>query len=100
MSGEGRDELDLDRRVQRQGGDADGATRVPAGVPEDPAQQLARAVDHLRLTGEARGAGDEADDLDDPELVEVGDRGRGGERVEGADPRELGGVRRGDEALP
>ena len=39
---------------------------MPARVAEHLAEQLTRAVDHLRLPGEAGRGGDEADDLDHP----------------------------------
>src|SRR5207302_2856223 len=59
------DDLDLDRGVEREYGDADGAAGVPAGGTEDLAEQLGRAVDDPRLAEESRRAGDEADDLHD-----------------------------------
>ena len=50
--GELDDELDLDRRVQRQHRDADGAARVLARLAEDLAEQLGGAVDDAGLAGE------------------------------------------------
>ena len=66
------DDLDLDRRPQREGGHADGRARVHARLAEDRAEQVGGPVDDARLPGEGRVGGDEADDLDDPlDPVEV-----------------------------
>ncbi len=46
------DELELDRRVERQHRDADGRTRVTPGFAEQLPEQLGRAVDDTRLAGE------------------------------------------------
>ncbi len=48
-------DLDLHRRVQRQHRDAHRAAGVHALVPQDLAEQLARAVDHTGLPGEVGG---------------------------------------------
>src|SRR5690606_34193708 len=82
------DHLHFDRDVQRQGGDPDRAAGVHAGLAEHLADQLAGAVDHLRLAGERRVAGDEPDELDHPahrgQLADLGlDRG---DPVQRADP--------------
>ena len=78
------DHVDLDRRAQRQLGDADGAAGVPAGLAEHRAEQLRRAVDHARLAGEALGRRDEADDLDDPDDVGQADQRRRPRRARSA----------------
>ena len=59
------DELDLDRRIERQDGYADRAAGVLAGVAEGRTEQLARAVGDARLTGEVGSARDEDRGLDD-----------------------------------
>ena len=74
MQADADDDLDLDRRVERQHGYADGGARVHAGVAERPAEQLGGAVRDLRLAGEVRGRRHEHDDLDDlRDPVEVAD---------------------------
>ena len=52
MSADLDDELDLDRGVERQRRDTDGAARVGAGIAEDLTEQVARTVDDGRLAGE------------------------------------------------
>jgi DNA-binding transcriptional MerR regulator len=47
-------DLDLDRGVEGQDRDADGTAGVHTGIAEGGAEQLARAVDDARLTGEVR----------------------------------------------
>ncbi|MNR68989.1 hypothetical protein D3C85_1939140 [compost metagenome] len=67
-----------------------------AGVAEDLAQQVGRAVDHTGLAGERRVRGDEPDNLDDPrDPVEVPDDAfHGRQGVDGAHGGvPLGGVR-------
>src|SRR5947199_5234015 len=51
------DDLDLDRRVEREYGDTDGAAGVPAGVAEHLAEQLRGAVHDTGLAEEPRRAG-------------------------------------------
>src|SRR5690606_3255882 len=109
-SGDLGDQFDLDGDVARQDGDADGAAGVPAGVPEDLHQQVARPVHHRGLAVEVRCAGDEPDDLDDPDhagqLAHLGLQRR--DRVQRADPRlpgrllrvDLGAHLPGDAQLP
>src|SRR6266545_1560028 len=82
------DRLDLDGNAEGQGGDADGGAGVAAGLAEHLAEQLAGAVDHLGVVGEAGLGGDEAGDLDhaaDPaEVAQLGlERGQ---HVDGAHP--------------
>ena len=65
-----------------------GAAGVPPSSPKILPEQLAGAVDHPRLAGEALGAGDVADDADDPgDGVQADQVVDGGQRVEGADLR-------------
>src|SRR6516165_1245258 len=58
------DQLDLDRRIERQRRRADRAAGMPAGLAEHFEQQLAGPVDDLRLPGETGVAGHEARHLD------------------------------------
>src|SRR3954454_19696272 len=58
------DDLDLDGRVEGKDGDTYRAPRMPPGIAEHLAQQLARTVDDARLPGERRSTRDEPDDLD------------------------------------
>src|SRR5580693_57271 len=51
------DQLDLDRRVERQHSRTDRAASVPARLAEHLKQQLTGTVHDLRLAGEIRGAG-------------------------------------------
>src|SRR6478735_7379530 len=80
------DDLDLDRRVERQRNDADCGAGVNSLVAEGLHQELTGAIDDAGLAGEGGGRGDEAHDLDDARhLVEVADlrpdRGDGVERT-------------------
>ncbi len=91
------DEFDLDRGVEGEDRDADGAAGVLAGLTEDGAEQLRGAVGDLGLAGEVRGRGDESDGLDDPldvrQVADLGlDRGQGVQRaLLGALAGDLGG---------
>src|SRR5229473_7165905 len=60
------DQLDFDRRIQRQHGHPDRASGVPPRLTEHVEQQFACPVHDLSLAGERRGAGNEPGDLDDP----------------------------------
>ena len=64
--GEFGDQFDLNGRVERQNSNADGGTRVLAGVAENLAQQFRGTVDDAGLAGEGGVGGDEPDHLDDP----------------------------------
>src|SRR5918998_1435094 len=82
-----RHELHLDRRVQRQLGDAYGRAGVQPGLSEDLAYKLGGPVDDLRLGVEACCRGDEAGHLHDAAYpVQAPGLGRGGgEGVQGAE---------------
>src|SRR4028118_1149434 len=58
-------ELDLDGRVERELGDAHGASGVQAGISEDLTEKLGGAVEDPWLAVEAGGRGHEARHLDD-----------------------------------
>ena len=74
---------------------------MPTGVTERGAEQLTRAIDHARVTGESGIARNEADDLDDlGDPIEIpDDRLHRGDRVESATLGEFLGGFRVDEAL-
>src|SRR5690625_952240 len=65
-SGHLNDHFDLDRRAQRQRGDSDRAAGVLPDITEDLTEQLASAVDHLRLGSEIGHRSDEPHHLHDP----------------------------------
>ena len=87
-------ELDFNRGVERERGNADGGAGVFAGVAEDIDEEVAGAVDDLRLLAETRRARDEAADAHDgADTVEgavLALQGRQG--VYGALARAFGGV--------
>src|SRR2546421_2190556 len=90
------DRLDLDRRAERQLGDANGAAGMLPSLAENGPEQLRGAVDHSRLPGEPGRRGDEADHLDDLQYpAEADERVDRGQRVECAAPGQLLGRLRG-----
>src|SRR6476659_10790278 len=92
MSGRNRkDDLDIDRRRDGQGGYSNRGSGVPPRLSEDRDEQLAGAIDHTGLTTETRRAGDETHHLDDPyQVIDTADDvSCGRDRVERAQPREL-----------
>src|SRR5215831_15767716 len=70
--GDLEDRLDLDGDVERQHVDADGRTRVLAGIAEHVDHGVGSAVRHLRLVGEVVGRVDEDGELGDAlDAVEI-----------------------------
>src|SRR5258705_11862463 len=78
-----KDELNFDRRVERERVDADGGADVLAGVAEQLEQELAGAVGDLWLGGEVRVAGNERADAEDP--AHLAERHYGGDGCDGVD---------------
>src|SRR5262245_60272096 len=75
-SGDFEDGLDLDRRICRQRGNADGGAGVAALVAERRHHQVGRAVQHLRPVKKIRRGIDEAAKPDHAgDLVEITERG-------------------------
>ena len=67
--------LDLDRRVDRQRGDADRGARMPALVAEHRDHEVGGAVHHLGAVEEGRRGIDEAAEANHPlDLVEIAER--------------------------
>ena len=96
----GKGDVDLDGRVQRQLGDADGGTGVDAGIAEDLLEEAAGAVGDQMLVGEALCRGDVDHHLEDAlDVVDAAGGVRGdGDRVQRAKPGGLlGGL---DVVLP
>ena len=65
VTSQGDDDLDLDRRIEREGRDTDGGAGVNSLVAKGFPEQLTGAVDDAGLPGEARVGCHEADDLDE-----------------------------------